>query len=127
MFTFRNILAVGVFLFGTTFLWMTPAFLPKGSSATGAIWIVIQVLALAAIIGFTIAAWGIFKDTGWWEPAAIGSAIVGIVAVIAYWIGASGFGVADSWSNIALHFLGSAVIIAALLVSPFEQWIAGRL
>jgi hypothetical protein len=127
MFTFRNILAVGVFLFGTTFLWMTPAFLPKGGSATGAIWIVIQVLALAAIIGFTIAAWGIFKDKGWLEPAAIGSAIVGIVAVIAYWIGANDLGAADSWSNIALHFLGSTVIIAALLVSPFEHWIAGRL
>jgi hypothetical protein len=116
MFTFRNILAIGVFLFGTTFLWMTPTFLPKGSSATGAIWIVVQALTFAAIIGFTIAAWGIFKATGWWEQVAIGSAIVGIVAVIPYWIGASDVGAADSWPN-----------IAALLVSPFEQWIAGRM
>ena len=67
----QNILAVGVFLLGTTFLWMTPVFLLKGSSATSAIWIVAQVLAFAAIIGFAIAAWGIFKSTGWCEPVAI--------------------------------------------------------
>jgi len=37
------------------------------------------------------------------------------------------FNTITMFENIALHFLGSAVVVAALLVPPFEQWIAGRL
>jgi hypothetical protein len=54
MFTFRNVLAVGIFLFGTTFLWLTAAFNGGERSETGAIWKVIQALALAAIGGFAL-------------------------------------------------------------------------
>jgi hypothetical protein len=42
MFTFRNVFALVLFLFGTTFLWLTPAFLgDKQTAAQGAIWTVV--------------------------------------------------------------------------------------
>jgi hypothetical protein len=63
MLTFRNVLALGVFLFGTTYLWLTPSYV--GKSATGAVWVVVQVLSIVTIVGFAAATWGIFKATGW--------------------------------------------------------------
>ena len=128
MLTFRNILAFGVFLFGTTYLWLTPSFV--GKSTSGAVWIIAQLLAMAAIIGFAAAAWGIFRATGWWEPVLIISAIVGMASVIPYWIGiqslAGAVGVAVA-ENIAGHLLGGAVVIAVLVIHPAEHWVVGRL
>ncbi|MGZ6390941.1 MAG: hypothetical protein ACXWQZ_17005 [Ktedonobacterales bacterium] len=129
MFTFRNIVAIAVFLFGTTFLWMTPLFI--GPTATGAVWTMAQVLGFLAIIGFTAAAWGIFKATDWWETVAIVSSAVGIAATIPYAIAAPTTAAAgDALSmviNIGLHMVGSAAVIAALLVPTTEHWIEGRL
>jgi hypothetical protein len=128
MLTFRNILALGVFLFGTTFLWLTPSFV--GKSASGGVWAVAQALAMAAILGFAVAAWGIFKAAGWWEPVLVVSAIVGMTSVIPYWIGIqSGAGAVDSAAieNVVGHVLGAAVVIAVLLIHPVEHWVVARL
>jgi hypothetical protein len=130
MFTFRNVLAIGVFLFGTTFLWLTAAF-NGGERLTGArLWKVIQALALAAVIGFAVAAWGIFKTTGWWEPIAIASAIVGMASVLPYWVAIHRTPQSlntTALENVAIHFLGGAVVVTALLVPALEQWITGRM
>jgi len=128
MLSVRNILAIGIFLFGTTYLWLTPAFV--GKSATGTVWAAVQVLAYAAIIGFTLAAFGLFKGTDWWEAVTIGSAVVGMAAVIPYAIGlqnVSGGLNAAALENIAIHFLGGATAAALLLVHSAERWIVGRL
>jgi len=129
MFTFRNILAVAVFLFATTFLWMMPLFI--GPKATGAVWNIAQVLGFLAIIGFTVTAWGIFTAASWWEPVAIVTGVLGIAATIPYALAAPSLAVGgDPLSlviNIGMHGLGSAAVIAALLAHPIEHWIAGRL
>jgi hypothetical protein len=125
MFTFRNVFALVLFLFGTTFLWVSATW--TGSSATGTIWTLVQVLAFATIIGFAIAAWGIFKDTGWWQPIAIVSAIVGLIVLIPYGIGASLLGVANIGTNVALHAIGSVAVLVVLLVAPAHDWLLGRL
>lgn len=129
MFTFRNVLAVASFLFGSTFLWMMPLFI--GPTATGAVWTVAQVIGLLAILGFTAGAWGIFKVTSWWEPVTLVSCVVGIAAVVPYAIAAPSLAVGgDPLSvaiNVGLHGLGSAAVILALRVRPVEQWIAARL
>jgi len=128
MFTFRNELAFGLFLFGTTYLWLTPAF--ASDSARSTTWGVVQALAFAAIIGFAVAAWGIFQGTAWWEPVAIGSAAIGMSSVIPYWIAAqplTGDNNIAMVENVAIHFLGAALVAAALLTPAAERWIAGRL
>jgi len=128
MLTFRNVLALGVFIFGTTFLWLTPSFV--GKSATGAVWAVAQALAMAAILGFTVAAWGIFKAAGWWEPVLVVSALVGMASIIPYWIGIQSVtGAVDSAAieNVVGHVAGAAVVIAVLLIHPAEHWVVGRL
>lgn len=129
MFTFRNIIAAGVFIFGTTFLWMMPLFI--GREATGAMWTAAQVLGFLAIVGFTVAAWGIFRAAGWWETVALASGVVGIAATIPYAIAAPSLAVGGDpltlVINIGLHTLGSAAVIAALRVPPAERWIEARL
>ena len=59
MFTFRNVFALVLFLFGATFLWLTAAFLgDKQAAAKGAVWTVVQISAILVIIGFADGAWG---------------------------------------------------------------------
>jgi hypothetical protein len=128
MFTFRNELALGVFLFGTTYLWLTPVF--AGPAARGTLWSVVQVMVLVAIVAFSGAAWGLFREADWWEPLAIGAAIVGMACVIPYWIAVRPLPDLDgsaTLSNSLIHLLGGAVILIALLAPPAERWITSRL
>jgi hypothetical protein len=125
MLTFRNELALGVFLFGTTYLWLTPAF--AGPGARGTLWSVVQVLAFAAIVAFSAAAWGLFRGADWWEPLAICAAIVGMGSVVPYWIAVQQLDASDTFSNSVVHFLGGALILIALVAPPAERWITSRL
>jgi hypothetical protein len=125
MFTFRNVFALVLFLFGTTFLWLSATW--TGSPATGTIWTLVQVLAFATIIGFAAGAWGVFKQTSWWQPIVIVSAIIGLIVLIPYSIGASLLGVANIWTNVALHAIGSVAVLIVLLVAPAHEWLLGRL
>jgi hypothetical protein len=130
MFTFRNVLAVGIFLFGTTFIWLTAAFNGGDRSDKGTIWKAIQALALVAVLGFALAAWGIFKTTGWWEPIAVASAVVGVASVIPYWVAIHRTPTAANAAaleNVAIHVLGGAAVLIVLLVPAFEHWVTGRI
>ena len=82
MFTIRNMGGVALFLFGTTFLWLTPMFASPGISTDGFLWALTQVLALVTLAGFTVATWGLFRRDAWWERVAVGSAVLGLVALI---------------------------------------------
>jgi hypothetical protein len=42
----RAIVAIIAFIFGTTFLWLTPAFVGSGVKAEGTLWTVFQILSL---------------------------------------------------------------------------------
>lgn len=131
MFSFRNVFAVGLLLFGSTFLWMTAAFAGRTPPPEGTAWTIENVLALLAVVGFTAAAWGVWKELGWWEPVAVVSAVVGLIAVVPYAIalGQSHIAFADPgvWINLVLHVGGSAVVLA-IVVWPFaHEWVTHRL
>jgi hypothetical protein len=131
MWTFKNLFALGLFLFGTTFLWMTPAFAGKTPPPTGTAWTLVNILALVAVAGFTIAAWAVFKQYSWWEPAALLSAIVGLVAVIPFIVGQSqldiGFADLGVQINLWMHILGSAAVIAIVFLPFAHDWVTRRL
>jgi hypothetical protein len=128
MFTFRNMTALGLFFFGTTFLWLTPAFLGGKRELTGIAWSVLQGLVLLTILGFALAAWGIFKDSSWWQLAAVISGAFGIAAVIPYWIATRGMtGIENVGSNLAIHGLGSLLVVTALVVPLCRDWLVARL
>lgn len=127
MFTFRNVFALALFLFGTTFLWLTAAFLGDKNEAKGTIWTVIQVGTVLVIIGFAAGAWGVFKETSWWEPIAIVSAIVGLIMLILYWIGASSVSAANMGTNLAYHAIGSVAVLVILLVPLTHDWLLSRI
>ena len=129
MVTFKTVSAAAFFLFGTTFLWMTASFVGRTPPPTGPRWTVVNVLALAAIAGFSVAAWGVFKQTSWWEPVAVVSAAVGLIAVLPYVVAINGEGQLSDQGvvmNIGIHAIGSLVVLAVALVPSIHDWFAHR-
>jgi hypothetical protein len=123
MFTVRNMGGVALFLFGTTFLWLTPSFATQGISTKSTSWSVTNVLALITIAGFTIATWGLFKRSGWWEQVAVASAVLGVAVLIPYWLAARSAGETNPAFNVFIHALGDAGVFFLLLVPSLEQWV----
>jgi hypothetical protein len=122
--TWRNTGALALFLYGTTFLWLTPAFAWDGKPAGGTAWTVTQILVIPTILGFSAAAWGIYKAASWWEPLAISSAIFAFAPLIPYWTAAPdvvGTGTAEQ--GIAFHTVGNAMVLILLLAPPLRRWI----
>jgi hypothetical protein len=89
MFTVRNLGGIALFLFGTTFLWLTPAFASKDVSTDGALWAVTRVMALVTLAGFLVATYGLFQRDSWWETVAVGSAVLGLLTLVPFWIAAA--------------------------------------
>jgi hypothetical protein len=73
----------------------------------------------------------VFKQYSWWEAAAVISGIVGLVAVVAFIVAQSqldvGFGDLGVQINLWMHILGSAAVIAIVLVPAAHDWLARRL
>lgn len=125
MFTIRNLGGAALFLAGTTWLWLTPAFAGRSVTTSGALWAVTRVVSLATIAGFLLATWALFARQGWWETAAIGSAILGLLALLPYMVAASRGG--EPWANwsfnAAVHVLMVAGVLVLLLVPTLESWV----
>jgi hypothetical protein len=126
VFTIRNLGGVALFLFGTTFLWLTPAFATRGVSTEGFLWALTRVLAFVTLIGFTVATWGLFRRDSWWEGLAVGSAVLGLVVLVPYWIAAARAGETTPGFNVLIHALGSAGVLVLLLVPQLERWVGSH-
>ena len=83
----RTAAAVAMFLFGSTFLWLTASFTGRATPPTGTVWTLVDVLALTAVAGFTVASWALYRDHAWWGAVALAAAVVGILAVVPFLIG----------------------------------------
>ncbi len=123
MFTVRNVGGASLFLFGTTFLWLTRMFASRGVTATGAAWAICDVLSYVSIAGFTLATWGLFNRTSWWETVAVVSAVVGTAALGPYWLAARHAGEVNPAFNVFVHLVGAAGVLVLLLVPALEQWV----
>lgn len=126
MFTIRNLGGVALFLFGTTYLWLTPSFASPGVPTTGIAWSTTQVLALVTLALFTTATWGLFKKARWWEPLAIAAAAGGFLVLIPYWIAASQSGEANPVFTVLILALGNVGVLILLLVPSLEHWVDGH-
>ena len=108
---------------------MTGSFVGRTPAPTGTLWSVVNILALATVVGFAITAWGVYKQTSWWETAAIASAVVGLIAVVPYVMAISGEGeLSDAGVvlNIGLHIICSLIVIAVAVVPVVRDWFAQR-
>jgi hypothetical protein len=125
----RTTTAVAVFLFGTTFLWLTPAMAGKsGQDLSGARWVAVQVLVWAAILGFTAAAWGLYRSLSWWTPVLVVSALAGVAASAMYALAVRDVpGVANVASNVLLHAGVSALLLIAVSTPTVRQALVERL
>jgi len=126
VFTIRNLGGASLFLLGTTFVWLTPMFATAGIDTTGRAWAAANVLSLATLLGFTVATWGLFQRSDWWEVVATASAIVGLVAVVPYWFAAERAGETSPAFNAAIHVLGSVGVLALLHVPRLHDWVDGH-
>ena len=125
MFTIRNLGGVALFLAGTTWMWLTPAFAGRGVSTSGVLWAVTRVLCLLTVAAFCLATWGLFARGAWWEAVALGSAAVGLVALVPYWVAALGGGEAVEaviW-NAFVHVVMVAGVFSLLLTPRLERWV----
>lgn len=125
MFTIRNIGGVALFLAGTTWLWLTPAFAGQGIPTSGLGWATTRALCLLTVLAFCVATYGLFTRHAWWEPVALASAALGLVTLIPYWFAATHSGVTHgeaTW-NAFVHVLMIAGIFALLSVPQLEQWV----
>jgi hypothetical protein len=123
MFTIRNMGGVALFLFGTTFAWITPEFVTAGLKNTGALWMAVRVLALATMAGFFLATWGLFRQASWWETAGVVSAVVGAITLLPYLVAARDAGETNPWFTAAVLALGIAGVMVLLLVSSLGRWV----
>jgi hypothetical protein len=126
MFSIRNVGGVSLFLFGTTFLWLTPVYAAGDIDTSGAVWGMTGVLATVTMIGFTVATWGLFRRTGWWELVASVSAIAGLVTLVPYWVTADSSGVTNPAFDVLIHALGSIGVLILLRVRKLEHWVHGH-
>ena len=125
VFTIRNLGGVALLLAGSTWLWLTPEFASRGVSTSGALWGVTRVLCLITIVGFCAATWGLFGRHAWWEPVALGSAALGLIALILYWFAAArgGEAVGSTVWNVFVHVIILAGIAVLLLIPQLERWV----
>lgn len=123
MWTIRTFGGIALFLFGTTFLWLTPMFATRGIPTDGFLWSLTRVLAFLTLAGFTAATWGLFHRDSWWEAVAVGSAVLGLVVLVPYWIAAARAGETNPAFNVLIHALGSAGVLALLLIPKLERWV----
>lgn len=127
----RTLAAVAMFLFGTTFMWMTASFAGKTPPPTGAAWTLVNIVAVAALAGYTIAAWGLYRDHSWWQLVALVSAVAGLLAVVPFLVGLRQLdaGLADMGVqiNLWMHVLGSLAVVAVVQVQPVNEWFTAHL
>jgi hypothetical protein len=126
VFTLRNVGGVALLLFGTTFMWLTPEFASRGVSTSSAWWAVTRVLALVTLLGFTVATWGLFQRSDWWDTVAIGSAVLGLVTVVPYLIAAVRAGENTPWFTALISVSGSVAVLTLLLVPALARWVNGH-
>jgi cell shape-determining protein MreD len=89
------------------------------------LWSTARGLSLLTIAGFCVATVGLFARHSWWETAAIGSAVVGLLALIPYAFASALGGETTgtvAW-NATVHVLMVAGIFALLLIPQLERWV----
>lgn len=123
MFTIRNMGGVALFLFATTFLWLTPGFASRGVSTKGAWWTGASISAWVAMAIILVATWGLFSKETWWTTVALIGSAVGVLASAVYWVAASRSAETTPAFNVFVHVLGSAGVFILLLVPSLEAWV----
>jgi peptidoglycan/LPS O-acetylase OafA/YrhL len=121
--TIRNIGAVALFLFGTTYLWLSTAFASPGIDTSGTWWSLTQVLSLVTLAGYTVATWGLFRRASWWARVTLAATALGVLVLVPSWIAADVSGETSPWFTVLVHLLGCAGVLVLLLAPTPRAWV----
>lgn len=94
-------------------------------ATSGAGWAITRALSLLTIATFCVATWALFSRYSWWEAAALGSAVVGLVSLVPYWFAAHAGGETTgtaAW-NTFVHVAMLGGVFVLLLVPQLEHWV----
>ncbi|NMH99302.1 hypothetical protein [Pseudonocardia acidicola] len=115
----RLFVALGLVLFGITFLWFTPAFAGTPAPPVGPAWVVIRVLAPVTVLVFAAAGWAVYRALTWWRAVAIIGSILAAALMLVWWIAVSGVpGVPNVLTNLGLHWAGAMAVLVLALLAP---------
>jgi cell shape-determining protein MreD len=92
---------------------------------SGAGWAIARVMCLLTIAGFCVATVWLFARQPWWERGTLGSAVLGLVALLPYWLAATlgGEPTGTTTWNAFVHVVMLARIFVLLLVPQRERWV----
>jgi hypothetical protein len=116
--------ALGLALYGASYLWLAPAAAPGG--AGGPVWAVVEVLVIVTAVGFAVAAWGLARAGPWSTRMTIAAAVAGLLTLIPYLAAVRSDFTGRAVLNAALHGLGCAAILLVLLIPPAERTLSRR-
>ena len=119
--TRRNLAALALFVYGSTFLWLTAAFAGTAKPPGGITWAVTDTFAYLSIVMFSGAAWSIFKSRSWWENIAAAAAVLGSLGLIPYLIAALSLGLPGPGINTTFHVVGNAIVLSSLLIPELRR------
>ncbi|MHA6793984.1 hypothetical protein ACVGVM_10820 [Pseudonocardia bannensis] len=117
----RTRLAIGLalFLFGTSFVWFTPAFLGTAERPPGMVWPVIEVLVTITVLADTATGWAVHRGLTWWRRTAVTGAVTGAVVTVMWWIAVSTIPlVPNVAANIGVHWVGTLLLLGLALLAP---------
>lgn len=113
----RVVAAVGLGLYGASYLWLAPAAAP--GRADGPLWALVEVFVVITAAGFIVGAWGMARQGPWGERMTGGAAVAGLLTLVPYLI--AGQGMPNATGNAALHALGCAAVLLALIIPAAER------
>jgi hypothetical protein len=144
----RTAVAVVTFVLGTMYLWSSPSFVKPSELKRGApdfaekiyttggslnqAW---QLLSVLAVLGFAVAAWGVYKGEGWWIfkgsewwiPFAIGSAILGLAVLLPWWFAVGTTAPATTVAVNAILLLWDLALLVVLVAPQLRERVIDRL
>lgn len=121
-------LAIVIFLFGTTFWWMSSFMTGQAETPRQWSWTLTNALVVLSVVACTVTAWAILQRHGWWTSAAVVSGVVGLLAVGAFILAQRtldvGFRDLGVQINLWMHLVGSVMLIGIALLPSLRSWVA---
>jgi len=124
----RNVLAIVIFVFGTTFWWMNSSVTGQTATSRPWPWVLTNVLVVLAFVGYIMTTWSVLRYQNWWGRAAIVAGVLGLLAVGAFILSQrttpTGFHDFRAQLDVWFHLAGTLSVILLAKQPKLRNWVA---